>query len=165
MPASAAQQARRAFVKVLLALAAVYGVALSLSQRASDADLVAGYRKLVRRVHPDKGGSVQDMQRLQGAKDAWEDAKCGASAGRPRAGAGSAASGPASQPQATAGQGRHRDGGGQSGPVLPEAELEVADPREVTRGYRSQGVFPCSPLLLPQEGIDLLASCSTFHSS
>ena len=139
MPVSAVQQARRALVKVLLALAATYGLVLALSQRSSDADVVGGYRKLARRVHPDKGGSVQDMQRLQNAKDEWEAARRDASAGRPRAGEGSAANGPGPRSGAAAGQGGHRQGFARErpGPVLPEAECEVADPQEAMRGFRS----------------------------
>lgn len=144
MPASTVLQARRALVKLLLALAVAYGVALALTQRASDIDVVAGYRKLAKKVHPDKGGSVQDMQRLQNAKDQWDHARCDASAGRPRTSAGAGAAGPGPQPSAAANQRGSQQGGAheRSAPVLPEAEFqEMADPREATRSFRSWGVL------------------------
>ena len=69
MAASAHQAARRAFVTVLLALAAAYGVAVAIHRDSPNAGLLTAFKKLILRVHPDKGGSVADMQRLQSAKE------------------------------------------------------------------------------------------------
>ena len=83
MPATA-RAARRAFVTVLLALAAAYGVAVATNRDSTDADLLTAFKKLILRVHPDKGGSVADMQRLQGAKEAWAQTR-NTGPGRPKA--------------------------------------------------------------------------------
>ena len=84
MPVSAAQKATRAFVKVLTALARSYGVSVTVTRDSTDACLLRAYRRLLLKVHPDKGGTVEDQQRLQSAKEEWHSAKSsGASAGRP----------------------------------------------------------------------------------
>ena len=75
MVVTQAQLARRALVKVLLSLASVYAVLLSITRESNDADVLAGFKKLIRKVHPDKSGKKEDCQRLQSAKDAWDVAK------------------------------------------------------------------------------------------
>ena len=50
------QLAKRAFVKVLLALAAQYSVSLQLTRDSPDAHLLPAFRRVVKKVHPDKGG-------------------------------------------------------------------------------------------------------------
>ena len=55
MVVTRSQIARRALVKVLLSLASVYAVILSVTRESNDADVLAGYRKLIRKVHPDEG--------------------------------------------------------------------------------------------------------------
>ena len=79
---SVAVQARRALVRVLLALAAAYGIVLSVTRDATDDAVLAAYKRVVRRAHPDKGGSKADTQKLLGAKEALDRAK--APRGRPR---------------------------------------------------------------------------------
>ena len=79
---SVAVQARRALVRVLLALAAAYGIVLSVTRDATDDAVLAAYKRVLRRAHPDKGGSKADTQKLPGAKEALERAK--APRGRPR---------------------------------------------------------------------------------
>ena len=84
MPASKAQSAKRAFVRVLTALGRSYGVSVTVTRDSTDACLLRAYRRLLLKVHPDKGGTVEDQQRLQSAKEEWHSAKSsGASAGRP----------------------------------------------------------------------------------
>ena len=104
MPAGEPQKAKRALVAVLLALAAAYGVALAATRDSPDGELVRAYRRLLLRVHPDKGGTVADQQRLQAAKEAWDavrsrppgpQAKAKARAARPKAAAQRGALGPA----------------------------------------------------------------------
>ena len=72
--ASRGQLAKRALVKVLLALAAVYGLVVSVSRDSADDAVKAAYRRVVKRAHPDKGGALADAQRLQAAKEAWDTA-------------------------------------------------------------------------------------------
>ena len=75
---SAVDLAKRAFIKVLLQLAATYAVKLSLS-RDSPADAVsAAYRKVSLKVHPDKGGTDEQQTALNAAREAWETAKVAA---------------------------------------------------------------------------------------
>ena len=80
-----AQLAKRAFVNFLLALAAAYGLILNVTRDSADADLVSAFKRVVRKAHPDKGGSVADTQRLHAARDAWKDAQTGHGRGRPSA--------------------------------------------------------------------------------
>ena len=75
MPLSRAQAAKRALIAALKSLARAYGVPVALSRDADDAAVRAAHRKVVLRVHPDKGGSVADAQRLSAAKSAWDAAK------------------------------------------------------------------------------------------
>ena len=63
MPLSRAQAAKRVFIAALKSLARAYGVPVALSQEADDAAVRAAHRRVVLRVHPDKGGSVADAQR------------------------------------------------------------------------------------------------------
>ena len=117
MVVTQAQLARRALVKVLLSLASVYAVLLSVTRDSNDADVLAGYKKLIRKVHPDKGGRKEDCQRLQSAKDAWDVAKQGAKqSGRPR-----------SDDRARSNHAQAQDGG-----------MDVADPDKVPKAYRIQ---------------------------
>ena len=62
MACSVVQLARRALVKFLLALAAACSVAVSVTQQSSDAQVGVAYRRIVKVVHPDKGGKVEDAQ-------------------------------------------------------------------------------------------------------
>ena len=85
MASSTLTAAKRAFVKVLLWLAVQYSVSLKINRDSPDPDLVSAYRRVALRAHPDKGGNKKDFQKLQGAKQDWEDAKKGSnpSGGRP----------------------------------------------------------------------------------
>ena len=66
MPVNPARQARRAFVRLLLSLAAKYGVAVTLTRDSPDAALTRAFKRVLLKAHPDTGGSVQDTQRLRG---------------------------------------------------------------------------------------------------
>ena len=72
MTLSLLQQATRAFVRVLLTVARVYNVALNVSRDSPEQALVKGYKKLVLKAHPDKGGAAKHFQTLQDAKDKWD---------------------------------------------------------------------------------------------
>ncbi|CAK9065211.1 Uncharacterized protein SCF082_LOCUS33419 [Durusdinium trenchii] len=75
MAASLIQLAKRALVSVLLALAQQYGVRLQISRESADGHVESAFRSLVKKVHPDKGGNVGEMQRLQKAMEEWRSAK------------------------------------------------------------------------------------------
>ena len=68
------QAAKRALVSLLLTLARAYNVTLDINRDSSDAKVKEAFRKVVRRVHPDRGGSVADTQKLNNAKEEWEKA-------------------------------------------------------------------------------------------
>ena len=74
MPTSRLLQAKRAFVRVLLSVAAAFRVTASVNRDSPDDDLLACYRKVILKAHPDKGGSKEQFQRLQHAKEAWSSA-------------------------------------------------------------------------------------------
>ena len=65
MPASAVLLAKRAFVKLLVRLAHAYTVVISINRDASDSKVLAAFRKVVIKVHPDKGGAEEDGKQLQ----------------------------------------------------------------------------------------------------
>ena len=75
MAVSPALEARRALVKLLLTLAAVYHVILDLRRDSCDNDVNKAFKKWIVKVHPDKGGSAEETKRLNAAKEAWEKAK------------------------------------------------------------------------------------------
>ena len=53
MPTSGPQQARRAFIKLILVLAVSYTLEVGLHQSSLDSQVTAAFRKIVKRVHPD----------------------------------------------------------------------------------------------------------------
>lgn len=76
--------AKRELVKVLRALAAKYKVTLSLTRESSNKDVDKAFRRVSLKVHPDKGGSLADFQKLSATNDAWKDLHKSARApGRP----------------------------------------------------------------------------------
>ena len=77
MPLSPLQRAKRAFVSVLLTLATAYGLHVDVTRDSSDEVLQKAYRKVSRAVHPDKGGSPEDAQRLNALRDGWHEARRG----------------------------------------------------------------------------------------
>ena len=82
---SVAQRAKRALVTLLLSLAQAYGLEVAVCRDSADADVQKAFRKVARHVHPDKGGSAHDPQRLNNARDAWQAAtRQGPQRGRPR---------------------------------------------------------------------------------
>ena len=65
MPNSALVVAKRVFVKVLLSAASAYSVALTVNRDSGDQELLEAYRQVVKKVHPDKGGSKEKFQVLR----------------------------------------------------------------------------------------------------
>ena len=69
MPCSVVQTARRELVKVLLALASAYSVALALKQDAADAQDSSAFRSVAKAVHTDKGEKVYHVPLYQEGQD------------------------------------------------------------------------------------------------
>ena len=75
MPSSALTLAQRSLVSVLLSVASAYNVAVQVNRDSLPEELLKAYRSVVKKAHPDKGGSTQKFQRLQAAKEAWDAAR------------------------------------------------------------------------------------------
>ena len=137
MGVSGAMQARRAFVKVMIGLAALYGVLLNVTRDSPDNVVTQAHKKLVRKVHPDKGGSKEHAQQLQEARDAWQTAKD--NPGR-------------------RGRSKREDKPPRSKVNSDNCSLEVADPEQVRTAFRirSRGV------LLTYHGVKDLAQWHRF---
>ena len=84
MATSLAQKAKRAFVVLLLLLARDFNTILQVNRDSGDQEVEAAFKKLARKVHPDKGGSTEQTQRLNSARDEWK-AACGKPAGPKKA--------------------------------------------------------------------------------
>ena len=72
---SARDQRKRDLVKVLKDLAKKYRVQLALTRDATEDEVLKAFKRVVCKAHPDKGGTKEDAQRLNAAKDAWDQAK------------------------------------------------------------------------------------------
>ena len=62
MVLSGPQLAKRALVKVLLALAIVYAVRVDVSRESPDPEVAKAYRRIDLKAHPDKGGKLQTVK-------------------------------------------------------------------------------------------------------
>ena len=113
MPAGGPQQAKRAFVKVLLTLAALYSVQVPVTRDSADDEILRAFRKVALKVHPDKGGLLEHAQTLNDAKDTWDKARADKrKAGRPKAKAQpDRPRGPDANELAAAGEGPSQKGG------------------------------------------------------
>ena len=83
MPLSPYIIAKLAFASVLLSLARLHSLVLNISRDSPDAAPSNAFKKVSRHIHPDRGGAVADSQRLNAARDRWDEARKG-----PRTGAG-----------------------------------------------------------------------------
>ena len=72
-------RAKRAFVTLLLSLARSYGLVLDLNRDSDDLVVQRAYKRVLLKVHPDKGGAKRDTQRLQQSR---EDGSSGFGGGR-----------------------------------------------------------------------------------
>ena len=54
-----------------------------VNRDSPDKSVETAYRKTARRAHPDKGGSLADMQRLQAAREDWQSAKAKSASSAP----------------------------------------------------------------------------------
>ena len=73
------QAKKRAFVKILLRIAALYRFVCKVNRDSSDDEINAAYRKVAHKCHPDKGGDVEHTKQLNAARDETQTAR---SAGR-----------------------------------------------------------------------------------
>ena len=81
---SAVEVAKRELVKVLRELAAKYRLSFSLTRESRDGDVAKAFKRVSLKAHPDKGGDLQDFQRLSSTNDVWTDLlKAAGAAGRP----------------------------------------------------------------------------------
>ena len=65
MPASILDRDKRALVSLLLRLASAYGVALDVRRESDEKAILQAYRRIAKKVHPDKGGTKKSFQALQ----------------------------------------------------------------------------------------------------
>ena len=54
------QRAKRALLAVMLALGRLYGCILGVNRDSPDQEVTSALRRLVKMVHPDKGGKAAD---------------------------------------------------------------------------------------------------------
>ena len=64
MVASVVQSAKRTLVSLLKRLANKHGVPLEITRGSDDSEVRKAYRKVSRKVHPDRGGSAEDQKKL-----------------------------------------------------------------------------------------------------
>ena len=64
---SAVDRAKRALVTLLKLLATAYGCVADVTRDSTDLEIKSAYRKLSKRVHPDKGGDKHRFELVQKA--------------------------------------------------------------------------------------------------
>ena len=69
---SAGQTRKRAFVKVLLRLAALYKLVCGVNRDSTDAQVESAFRKVAAKCHPDKRGDPEHAKELHAARDEWK---------------------------------------------------------------------------------------------
>lgn len=69
------QQAKRALVKLVLTFAGLYSVQVCVSRDSTDEELLKACKRVLLKVHPDKGGRTEHSQELNAAKDSFESAR------------------------------------------------------------------------------------------
>ena len=86
MPVSKVGVATRAFVAVLLSLARAYQLSVQVNRGSSAEELLQAYKRVLLKAHPDKGGNNEHTQRLQAAKETWQQRRSHSAGkgGRPR---------------------------------------------------------------------------------
>ena len=77
--------ATRCLVKVLLSVGLIYEMVFKVSRGSEERELIRAYKRLILKVHPDKGGDASHFRRLQEAKENWDAVRASTSgkAGRP----------------------------------------------------------------------------------
>ena len=73
--------AKRALVTLLIAFARQCQVpGVGVNRESPDTVVMGAFKKVARRVHPDKGGSTADSAKLNSARDKWEEASAATTA-------------------------------------------------------------------------------------
>ena len=62
MPSSTVTVAKRALVSSLLRLAVAYHVVIAANRDSADRVVTDGYKKVILKAHPDKGGRTKDLE-------------------------------------------------------------------------------------------------------
>ena len=76
MPCSTLLRLKRELVSVLLSLVSAYGVATDVNRDSEDDAILVAYRRVVKKVHPDKGGTKDRFQSIMLAYETWSDPSC-----------------------------------------------------------------------------------------
>ena len=71
---NAVDLAKRALVKLLKEMAAIYTLTLSVARDSPDPAVRTAYRKVSVKAHPDRGGDADHQRQLNAAYSAWEAA-------------------------------------------------------------------------------------------
>ena len=71
---NAVDLAKRALVKLLKEMAAIYTLTLSVARDSPDPAVRTAYRKVSVNAHPDRGGDADHQRQLNAAYSAWEAA-------------------------------------------------------------------------------------------
>ena len=64
-------RAKRTLVTLIKSLAALYSVVVEVVRDSDDAVIRGAFRKVTRKVHPDRGGNEADQKRLNEAYESW----------------------------------------------------------------------------------------------
>ena len=86
MSDSLAKRLKRNLVSLLLRMILEYGLIMTINRDSADNAVVSAYRKVMRRAHPDKGGSAAHAKTLNDAYDEWCKARKTSKTGRPSKG-------------------------------------------------------------------------------
>ncbi len=70
------QAKKRAFVKILLRIAALYRFVCKVNRVSRDDEINAAYRKVAHKCHPDKGGDVEHTKLCVESPRPPENKKC-----------------------------------------------------------------------------------------
>ena len=70
---STSDKYKRALVTLIRSLAVLYQVVTTVTRESADAEVRKGYRTLSKKAHPDRGGHLEDQQRLNAAYKEWCD--------------------------------------------------------------------------------------------
>lgn len=144
------QTTKRVLVRVILTLARTVALAIAINRDSPDAEVAAAYRQVARRVHPDKGGDLEQAQQLNAAYAAWQD-KLKASRPTPAPTSASAAAVPVLVPQPAPSVARPQQ------PVTGNMHSEDA----ARQGFRIRA----SAVLLTFQGISGLGQWQQFLTS
>ena len=70
---STSDKYKGALVTLMSSLAVLYQVVTTVTRESADAEVRKGYRTLSKKAHPDRGGHLEDQQRLNAAYKEWCD--------------------------------------------------------------------------------------------